>query len=93
MKFSITQPHSVFIPPPGAIPLLWERLDGFSHEDLSFTRSGDEITATASDEPPLRMTRDEWLDRCRRTVVQIVRELCEQSAGLEADWYAISSGE
>jgi hypothetical protein len=85
--------HSPFVPPLDSIALLWEYLGQVRHDEVSFHQLDGAIGATAADEPPVPMARDEWIDRCRRTVMEVVRELCEENAELDWDWYAISSGD
>jgi hypothetical protein len=84
--------HSGAAPPADALDLLLQRL-GAKRGEVSFAKVGNEIRATASDDPPVSMTRDERADIRRRLVLDIVLGVCEQSAELESDWFAVRSGE
>jgi hypothetical protein len=90
MEFRITR-HSGAAPA-DAVDSLWQRL-GAKCDEVSFAKVGDEIRATASGESPVSMPRDERAHICRSAVLDIVRGVCEQTAELEWDWFAVSSGE
>lgn len=90
MQFNIT-PHSVYDPPADAVELLWQRL-GASRDDVSFAKVGAQITARTDEDAPVSMTRDERAEIGRRAVLNVVREVCEGTPGLNSDWYAVSSG-
>ncbi len=91
MKFRIT-PHSAFKAskrPADANDLLWQRLDA-RHDQVSFAKVGSEIRATWGDDVPSSMESDERAEIGRRVVLDIVREACNGSQGLEFDWFAVS---
>jgi hypothetical protein len=85
--------YSRSAPPTDAIALLWARLEGTKKDELVFAKVGDRITVRAPDEPTVHMTRGEWIQTCRRAVMDLVSERCEQSPQLEWDWFALSAGE
>jgi hypothetical protein len=91
VTFKITR-HIALAAPADALTLLWPRLEGVRHDDMHFSNLGG-ITATMSDDPPLSMTRDEWSDTSRRTVLGVLSDLCEEAPELEFDWYAVGRGE
>jgi hypothetical protein len=88
MRFRITG-HSTSSPPEDALDLLIERI-GDRREDLSFARTGTEITANLDRDDPIAMTHDERTDIGRRAVLEVVGEVCERAPELELDWYAVS---
>jgi hypothetical protein len=87
MKFKIT-PHAGFAPPEDAVEQLWQRL-GAKREEVSFALVGAEIRATLSEDAPVSMTQDERVGIGRRTVLDIVREVCERPPALKSDWFAV----
>ena len=89
MKFRIT-PHSAAAAPDDALDLLWQRLGG-DRGEVSFAKVGDEIKATTGEDAPVARTRDERVLIGRRAVLDIVREVCEQTPELRLDWFAVSS--
>ena len=76
--------------PDDALEMLWEQL-GPRREEVSFAKVGSEIKATVSeDDSPVSMTHDERVDVGRRTVLEVVTDICERAPGLNADWFAVS---
>ena len=90
MEFRITL-HSGLGRPSDALELLWRRL-GTHREGVAFAKVGDEIRATAREDPSVEMTWDERAEIRRRMVLEIVRSVCEQATELDWDWFAVSSG-
>ena len=88
MRFKITR-HSGFSPPEDAIELLTQRL-GARRDDVSFAKVGAQIWATWQADAPVSMTQDERADIGRRTVFQVVCDVCEGVPGLKSDWFAVS---
>ena len=88
MKFKITI-HARSGAPADALDLLWERLSA-AREDVRFSRPGVAIIATWMSEAPVTMERDERKEVGRMVVWDIVRDVCESTAGLRADWFAVS---
>jgi hypothetical protein len=76
-------------PPQHALELLWQRL-GPEREEISFAHSGQEIEADTG-EDPVSMTRDERSEIGRGRVLEVLREVCEESPELDSDWFAVSS--
>lgn len=89
MQFRIT-PHSAFDPPGDAVERLWQRL-GSSREEVSFAKVGEEITARTDEDAPVSMTSDERVEVGRRTVLDVVRDICDGTPDLKSDWFAVSS--
>jgi hypothetical protein len=89
VQFRIS-PHSAAAPPPGAIELLWQHL-GPEREEVSFVMTGNDITASTEEDAPVWMTSDERAEIGRRTVLDVLGEICEQSPELRSDWFAVSS--
>ncbi len=90
MNVTIKRHAAAYKPPPDAIALLWGALEGVRHEQLSFVRAGDRITARARDQPA-GVDNDEWRERCRRSALSIVADVCERTPALELDWFAIAT--
>ena len=88
MKFKITI-HARSGAPPDAMDLLWQRL-GTGGGDVRFSRPGVAIIATWMSEAPVTMERDERKEVGRRAVWDIVSDVCEGVAGLNANWFAVS---
>jgi hypothetical protein len=88
VNFRITR-HSGFSAPENALDLLWERL-GSGREGVTFARGGREIRARWGDDAPVSMERDEREEIGRSTVLEIVKDICERTPGLKADWFAVS---
>jgi hypothetical protein len=36
------------------------------------------------------MSQDEWADKCRRAVLEILSDVCERAEELDFDWFAVS---
>ncbi len=89
MRFKITR-HSGYRPPDDALDLLLTRL-GPKREEVTFAKVGAEIWATLEADAPVAMTHDERADIGRRAVLSVVHEACEGAAGLNSDWFAVSS--
>ncbi len=89
MKFVLTH-HSGSGAPEDALELLWERLEGRRYEDVSFSRSGSEITARTSKEASISMERGESEEIARLTVLDCLTTVCERVPELKIEWYAIS---
>jgi hypothetical protein len=88
VDFVITR-HSANAPPGDAVEQLWPRLDGGRHRDLRFRKTRDEIRVVTPDEPRVPMADDEWVEDCRRAIMEIVRSVCEQPPELEFAWFAV----
>jgi hypothetical protein len=88
VDFSISR-HTADAPPSDALELLWPQLERARHRDLRFRKARDEIRVIASDEASVPMADDEWAEDRRRTIMEIVRSICEQTDDLEFRWYAI----
>jgi len=85
MKFRIA-PHSGSrspTRPANALELLWERL-GASREGASFTKVGQQITATLPVDGGLEASY-----RGRLRVLEIVRHVCDGAVELQLDWFAV----
>ncbi len=89
MRFAVTH-HSGSGAPEDALELLWAWLDGRRFEDVSFSRSGTEITARTGEDGPISRERDERGETGRLTVLECVTSVCERVPELKSDWYAIS---
>lgn len=90
MTFTIT-PHlgrTGSARPADALDLLWQRL-GAGHAEASFVKVGREIRATLQEDVPVSMEPDERSEVGRRSVLKIVREVCEGAPELESDWFAV----
>ena len=87
MKFRITR-HSGWAAPDDALDRLWERL-GARREEVSFTKGREEITATWGTDDPSSIERDEREEAARIAIVEILRDVCEQSPELKSDWFAV----
>jgi hypothetical protein len=90
VRFKITF-HSGHNPPEHALEVLGERL-GPRREEISFVKVGAEIWATVEVDAPVSVTHDERADIGRRTVLGVVRDVCEGARELNSDWFAVSSG-
>jgi hypothetical protein len=89
VTFRIT-PHSGFAAPADALELLWQRLDGH-HDGVLFVKVDDaEIRATWREDAPISMERDEREEIGRRTILDIVLDVCTQAPELRSDWFAVS---
>jgi hypothetical protein len=53
--------------------------------------TGNDITASTDEDAPVWMTSDERAEIGRRTVLDLLGEICEQSPELRSDWFAVSS--
>jgi hypothetical protein len=82
--------HSNSGAPPDAIDLLAARL-GSARDDARFSNSGDAIVASWGEEAPVSMASDERAEIGRRTLLDIVEEVCESSPELKFDWFAVSA--
>lgn len=89
MKFAIT-PHSGSGAPEDALDLLWLRLDGARHEDVTFSRRGSEIMARSGEDAPISMERDERDEIGRLAVLDCITAVCERSPELKSAWFAVS---
>jgi len=89
MKFAVTH-HSGSGAPEDALDLLWQRLEGLRHEEVSFNRRGPQVVARTSEDAPVSMERDEREEIGRLAVLECVREVCDQHPELSTSWYAIS---
>jgi hypothetical protein len=89
VRFKITL-HSAVAPPADALDQLWNQL-GSEREEVWFDKLGTEITATTDEDTPVSMTRDERVHIGRHAVLDIVREVCEETSELRSDWFAVSS--
>ncbi len=92
MRFAITR-HSPYVPPSDALGLLWEQVDGLKRDGVSFARFGSGITDRVRDEPPIELGPDEWADKCRRLVLEVLRDVCARTDDLDFDWFAVSERE
>jgi hypothetical protein len=88
MRFRVTR-HTAVNPPEGVLSLLGEHIPA-RREDVIFSRAGSEISARLDRDEPVRMTADERIEIGREAVLEAVGEVCEHSADLDADWYAVS---
>ena len=88
MRFRITH-HSGFAAPADALDLLCARV-GTSRDGISFAKVGQYVRAMTPEDAPVSMTRDERIEIGRRTVLDLVREVCESSTELKSDWFAVS---
>jgi hypothetical protein len=68
--------------------MLWERL-GARRDEVSFAKSGEEITATWGTEAPSSIERDEREEAARIAIVEILQDVCEQAPELSSDWFAV----
>lgn len=89
MTFRITH-HSGYDAPPDALDLLLVQL-GDHRDDFSFSKFSDtEIAVEWEADASSGSTQDERVELGRRMVLDIVRDVCEITPGLDIDWYAIS---
>ena len=89
MRFKITR-HSGFPAPEDALDQLVQRL-GARRNGIAFAKVGAEIWATLEVDAPVSMTHDERADIGRHAVLDVVREICDGTAELQSDWFAVSS--
>jgi hypothetical protein len=89
VNFRITR-HSGWAAPDDALDMLWERL-GSRREEASFARGGAEIRATWGSDAPSSIDRDEREEIGRAAILEIVRDVCEQSPELRSDWFAVGA--
>jgi hypothetical protein len=89
MEFRITT-HAGYGAPVDAIASLWPHLREIVVENTEFAPGHDEITATRGHGEASRAVREERTEPERRAVLEAVREVCDRTAGLQSDWYAIS---
>jgi hypothetical protein len=88
VDFTITL-HSGFAAPPDALDRLWERL-GHSRGEAQFAMGAAAIRATWGADVAVSMERDEREGIGRLAVLEIVRDICEQTPELKLDWFAVS---
>jgi hypothetical protein len=88
VRFRITR-HSARKPPSDALELLWPLL-GSKRDDVSFAKVGTEIRATWGADAPVSMERDERIEMGRRTILNILHDVCDRAPELRFDWYAVS---
>jgi hypothetical protein len=86
--FKIT-PHAGYGGPPDAIERLSQRL-GARRDQVSFSKAGDEIHATWDGHRDTSTTPEEHSEIGRRTVLEVVRDVCEVAPDLKLDWFAVS---
>jgi hypothetical protein len=87
--FRITH-HSGYNAPPDALDLLLAQL-GPRRDLVAFSKeSEEEITAVWEADLSSSMTQDERTETGRRMILEIVRDVCEITPGLDVDWFAIS---
>jgi hypothetical protein len=86
--FRITY-HSGFSPPADALDLLMQKL-GTERSKVSFSKSNSEIRASWNGYRASSTTPEEHGEIGRRAVLDIVREVCELTPGLQLDWFAVS---
>jgi len=89
VTFRITH-HSGFAAPADALELLWQRLEEY-HGDVRFAKVDPEIRATWSEDAPISLERDEREEIGRRTVLDIVFDVCARTPELKSDWFAVSA--
>ncbi len=82
--------HSAAAPPADAVDLLWQHL-GSERQEVFFEQVGAEITVRIGEDAPVSMTSDERTEIGRRTVLDLIGEVCEQAPELRSDWFAVSS--
>jgi hypothetical protein len=88
MRFTVTR-HAAVKTPEDVLSLLSEHIPA-RREDVIFSRAGSEISARVDREESVRMTADERIEIGREAVLKAIGELCEHSADLKVDWYAVS---
>ena len=89
MEFTITT-HTAHGAPGDAIESLWPHLQTAVVEDASFAIGNQQIRATCGhDDEPSRAIREERMEPERRSLLEAVCEVCERTAGLQSDWYAV----
>jgi hypothetical protein len=89
VEFRITR-HSGRSAPDGALEMLWERL-GAGRDDASFAKRGSEIRATWGSDAPGSSDRHEREEVGRMAILEIVRDVCEQTPELRSDWFAVGA--
>jgi hypothetical protein len=89
VRFAITL-HSAVAPPPDAVEWLWQRL-GSRRGEVAFSKAGATIRASTEEDAPVSMTRDERSEIGRRVILDVVRDVCDETPGLQSDWFAVSS--
>ena len=89
MTFRITH-HSGYNAPPDALDRLLEQL-GPRRDTVAFAKESDEmITVVWEADLSGSMTQDERTETGRRMILDIVRDVCELTPGMDVDWFAIS---
>jgi hypothetical protein len=76
--------------PTDAVEQLWQQLPA-KRDEASFGKVGAEIRAEWGIDAPVSHERDEREEIGRRIVLEIVRDVCERTPELKADWYAVST--
>ena len=69
--------------------LLCERLPNRC-EDVCFSMSSGEISASLDREDSVSETNDERVEIGRRAVLGALEEICDDAPELKLDWYAVS---
>ena len=88
MLFKITY-HSGFNPPADALDRLMQKL-GTERNQVSFSKANSEIRASWNGYRASSTTPEEHGEIGRHAVLDIVREVCELTPGLQLDWFAVS---
>jgi len=88
VRFKISR-HSGHQAPAEALDLLWARLEGVQR-GVRFERLGSEIRATWKGDAPASMERKVREEIARRSVFDLLCEICEGSPEIKSDWYAVS---
>jgi hypothetical protein len=88
MEFRITT-HTGYGAPADAIESLWPHLQAAGVENGVFAKGHDEIRANRGHNEASRAIREEHMDGERRAILEAVCEVCDRTAELESDWYAI----
>jgi len=69
--------------------MLWPQL-GAKRDEASFAKVGNVIRAEWGVDAPVSLEREEREEIGRGVVLEIVRDVCERTPELKADWYAVS---
>ena len=90
MIFRITH-HSGYNAPLDALDTLLEQL-GPRRDTVAFSKEADDemITVVWEGDLSSSMAQDELTETGRRMILDIVRDVCEVTPGLDVDWFAIS---
>jgi hypothetical protein len=70
--------------------LLWPHAQAARSDEVRFVKRRTEMRAMWGEGEGTRETRDERMQVERRAVFEALREICDRTPELDADWYAVS---